>query len=102
MSKPQNKGQVEMLTGKLEAAQVGIKRLESDVAKLQRRLAAKAQEVADAKQARKEALILLREAASHDPELAQKAIALLAADAMTEQQVAALAAADAAVPAETF
>lgn len=86
MGKPQNKGQVETLTGKLEAAYVAIKRLEADVGKLQRRLHAKAQEASAARQARKEALTLLREAASHDPTISEKAIALLAADQIADQQ----------------
>ena len=86
MGKPQNKGQVETLTGKLEAAYVSIKRLEADVGKLQRRLHAKAQEAAGARQARKEALTLLREAASHDVAISEKAISLLAADQIAEQQ----------------
>lgn len=94
MGKPQNKGQVELLTGKLDAATATVRRLEADVAKLQRRLFAKAKEVNDARQARKEALTLLNMAAT-DPAVRDRAIALLAADAMNEQQVAALAAADA-------
>jgi len=92
VGKPQSKGQIEVLTGKLEAAYVAIKRLEADRDKLQRRLQAKSQEVAEARQARREALTLLREAASHDAAISEKAIALLAADQMNEAQVAALAA----------
>lgn len=88
MGKPQNKGQVEMLTGKLEAAYVVVKRLEAENAKLQRRLHAKSQEVVGARQARREALTLLREAASHDKAISEKAIALLAADQIAEQQAA--------------
>lgn len=86
MGKPQSKGQVETLTSKLDAAYVAVKRLEADNAKLQRRLHAKSQEVAGARQARREALTLLREAASHDPAISEKAIALLAADQIAEQQ----------------
>lgn len=94
MGKPQSKGQVETLTNKLDAAYVAIKRLEADNAKMQRRLHAKALEVTAARQARKEALTLLNMAAT-DPAVRERAIALLAADAMSEQQVAAMAAAEA-------
>ena len=101
MGKPQSKGQVETLTSKLDAAYTAIKRLESDVSKLQRRLHAKAQEVTEARQARREALTLLREAASHDKAISEKAVALLAADALSEQEQAALlaqAAAQTSIP----
>lgn len=95
MSKPQSKGQVAELQGKLEIAYVAIKRLEAEQQKLQRRLHVKAKEVTDARQSRKEALTLLREAAN-DPVVRDRAIALLAADAMTEQQIAEMSAAAAA------
>lgn len=75
------------LQGKLDAAHLAFKRLEAENAKLQRRLHAKANEVSEARQARKEALTLLNLAAT-DPAVRERAIALLAADAMTEQQVA--------------
>lgn len=91
MSKSPQKELAE-LHGKLDTAIATIKRMEGDAAKLQRRLHAKSQEVAEAKQGRKEALSLLIQAASHDKAIAEKAIALLAADAMTEEQVAAQAA----------
>lgn len=95
MGKPQSKGQVAELQGKLEAAYVVVKRLEAEQQKLQRRLHAKAKEVADARQSRKEALTLLREAAT-DPVVRDRAIALLAVDAMNEKQLAEMAAAAAA------
>lgn len=80
------------MQAKLDATHVALKRLEAENGKLQRRLHAKALEVSEARQARREALTLLREAASHDAAISEKAIALLAADAMSEAQVAALAA----------
>lgn len=82
------KGQVETLTGKLDAAYAAIKRLEGDVKSAQRRLHAKSLEVAAARQARKEALTLLREAASKHPEIGEQAIALLAADVIADKQKA--------------
>jgi len=95
VGKPQSKGQVETLTSKLDAAYVAVKRLEAENAKLQRRLHTKALEVTSARQARKEALTLLNLAAN-DPAVRERAIALLAADAATEAQLAAMTAAAAA------
>lgn len=74
------------LQSKLDSAYGTIKRLEAEGSKLQRRLHAKSQEVVAARQARREALMLLREAASHDKAISEKAIALLAADQIADQQ----------------
>jgi len=62
-----------------------LRQMEAAAGKLQRRLAAKAREVEEAKQARREALTLLREAAT-DPTVRDRAIALLAADQIADQK----------------
>ena len=83
--------ELDVMQAKLEVAYTTIKRAEAEISKLRQRLHAKAQEVTLAKQGRKEALTLLKLAAS-DPEVRERAIALLAADTMGEKITAELAA----------
>jgi hypothetical protein len=88
MGKPESKGQVAALEAKLEASYAAIKRLEADAKKAQRRLAAKAEEVAIAKKARQEALKLLGEAAEAHPDIKDKVANLLFEDAARDAAAA--------------
>lgn len=88
MGKPESKGQVSALEAKLEAAYATIKRMEADAKKAQRRLAAKAEEVAIAKKARQEALSLLSESAAKYPDIKERVAALLFEDAARDAAAA--------------
>lgn len=87
MSKVEAKGQVAVLTAKLESAYSTLKRLESDLSKAQKRLHAKSQEVTTARTARQEALTLLGVALAEDSSLREKVTQLLADDAQREADI---------------
>lgn len=79
---------VGQLEARLGAAMAKASALEGELRQVRNRLARKSEEVAEARQARREALTLLQTAAHGDAALRERVIALLAADALLDAQQA--------------